>query len=299
MIPYHIPVLAKESIDALNIKPKGVYVDATFGGGGHSKLILDKLDTDSRLIGFDQDEDALANVIDDDRFTFVHHNFRFLKRFLKLHGIRKVDGILADLGVSSHQLDEAERGFSYRFDAKLDMRMNQQSGENAADLLNTLNAEALQNLFSLYGEVRNSKMLASAIVAKRQASSIRTIGDFLAVLDPLIRGQRNRYLAQVFQALRIAVNDEMGALADFFQQAGEVLNPGGRLVVITYHSIEDRLTKRLLKTGNVEGTVEKDFYGNINKPFKVMTKKAIVPTPEEIKRNPRSRSAKLRIGEMG
>ena len=299
MIPYHIPVLAKESIDALNIKPKGVYVDATFGGGGHSKLILDKLDTDSRLIGFDQDEDALANVIDDDRFAFVHHNFRFLKRFLKLHGIRKVDGILADLGVSSHQLDEAERGFSYRFDAKLDMRMNQQSGENAADLLNTLNAEALQNLFSLYGEVRNSKMLASAIVAKRQASSIRTIGDFLAVLDPLIRGQRNRYLAQVFQALRIAVNDEMGALADFFQQAGEVLNPGGRLVVITYHSIEDRLTKRLLKTGNVEGTVEKDFYGNINKPFKVMTKKAIVPTPEEIKRNPRSRSAKLRIGEMG
>lgn len=298
MIPYHIPVLAKESIDALNIKPKGVYVDATFGGGGHSRLILDKLDTDSRLIGFDQDEDALANVIDDDRFTFVHHNFRFLKRFLKLHGIRKVDGILADLGVSSHQLDEAERGFSYRFDAKLDMRMNQQSGENAADLLNTLNAEALQNLFSLYGEVRNSKMLASAIVAKRQASSIKTIGDFLAVLDPLIRGQRNRYLAQVFQALRIAVNDEMGALADFFQQAGEVLNPGGRLVVITYHSIEDRLTKRLLKTGNVEGMVEKDFYGNINKPFKVITKKAILPTPEEIKRNPRSRSAKLRIGEM-
>lgn len=298
MIPYHIPVLAKESIDALNIKPKGVYVDATFGGGGHSRLILDKLDTDSRLIGFDQDEDALANVIDDDRFTFVHHNFRFLKRFLKLHGIRKVDGILADLGVSSHQLDEAERGFSYRFDAKLDMRMNQQSGENAADLLNTLNAEALQNLFSLYGEVRNSKMLASAIVAKRQASSIKTIGDFLAVLDPLIRGQRNRYLAQVFQALRIAVNDEMGALADFFQQAGEVLNPGGRLVVITYHSIEDRLTKRLLKTGNVEGRVEKDFYGNINKPFKVITKKAILPTLEEIKRNPRSRSAKLRIGEM-
>lgn len=298
MIPYHIPVLAKESIDALNIKPKGVYVDATFGGGGHSRLILDKLDTDSRLIGFDQDEDALANVIDDDRFTFVHHNFRFLKRFLKLHGIRKVDGILADLGVSSHQLDEAERGFSYRFDAKLDMRMNQQSGENAADLLNTLNAEALQNLFSLYGEVRNSKMLASAIVAKRQASSIKTIGDFLAVLDPLIRGQRNRYLAQVFQALRIAVNDEMGALADFFQQAGEVLNPGGRLVVITYHSIEDRLTKRLLKTGNVEGMVEKDFYGNINKPFKVITKKAILPTAEEIKRNPRSRSAKLRIGEM-
>lgn len=298
MIPYHIPVLAKESIDALNIKPKGVYVDATFGGGGHSKLILDKLDTDSRLIGFDQDEDALANVIDDDRFTFVHHNFRFLKRFLKLHGIRKVDGILADLGVSSHQLDEAERGFSFRFDAQLDMRMNQQSGESAADLLNALTAEELQNLFSLYGEVRNSKMLAKAIVAKRQSTSIKTIGDFLGILDPLVRGQRKRYLAQVFQALRIAVNDEMGALADFFEQAAEVLNPGGRLVVITYHSIEDRLTKRLLKTGNVDGIVEKDFYGNIHRPFKVITKKAILPSTEEIKRNPRSRSAKLRIGEL-
>lgn len=297
MIPYHIPVLAKESIDALNIKPKGVYVDATFGGGGHSKLILDSLDTDSRLIGFDQDEDALANVIDDNRFTFVHHNFRFLKRFLRLHGIRKVDGILADLGVSSHQLDEATRGFSYRFNAQLDMRMNQQAGETAADLLNSLTAEDLQTLFSRYGEVRNSKMLANAIVEKRQALTIRTIGDFLAIVEPLIRGHRQRYLAQVFQALRIAVNDEMGALADFFQQAMEVLNPGGRLVVITYHSIEDRLTKRLLKTGNVEGLVEKDFYGNIQRPFKVITKKAILPSPREIKENPRSRSAKLRIGE--
>ena len=297
MIPYHIPVLANESIDALNIKPKGVYVDATFGGGGHSKLILDKIDTDSRLIGFDQDEDALANVIDDDRFTFVHHNFRFLKRFLRLHGIREVDGILADLGVSSHQLDEAERGFSYRFNAQLDMRMNQQSGETAADLVNTLTAEALQELFSKFGEVRNSKMLAKAIVDKRQATTIKTIGDFLGIVEPLIRGQRHRYLAQVFQALRIAVNDEMGALADFFQQAMEVLKPGGRLVVITYHSIEDRLTKRLLKTGNVEGIVEKDFYGNIKRPFKVITKKAILPSPQEIKVNPRSRSAKLRIGE--
>ncbi len=298
MIPYHIPVLAKESIDALNIKPKGVYVDATFGGGGHSKLILEQLDTDSRLIGFDQDEDALANVIDDDRFTFVHHNFRFLKRFLKLHGIRKVDGILADLGVSSHQLDEAERGFSYRFDAQLDMRMNQYAGETAADLLNALTAEDLQLLFSQYGEVRNSKMLAKAIVAKRQSSSIKTIGDFLGVLDPLVRGQRKRYLAQVFQALRIAVNDEMGALDDFFQQAREVLKPGGRLVVITYHSIEDRLTKRLLKTGNIDGVVEKDFYGNITRPFKLIPKKAILPSPEEIKQNSRSRSAKLRVGEL-
>jgi 16S rRNA (cytosine1402-N4)-methyltransferase len=298
MIPYHVPVLAKESIDALNIKPKGIYVDATFGGGGHSKLILNELGTDSRLIGFDQDEDALANVIDDDRFTFVHHNFRFLKRFLKLHGVSKVDGILADLGVSSHQLDEAERGFSYRFDAQLDMRMNQHAGETAADALKAMSAEELQTLFSQYGEVRNSKMLAKAIVAARQSTSINTIGDFLTVLEPLIRGQRKRYLSQVFQALRIAVNDEMGALDDFFQQAQEVLNPGGRLVVITYHSIEDRITKRLLKTGNIKGVVEKDFYGNITRPFKIITKKAILPSQEEIQRNPRSRSAKLRIGAL-
>ena len=297
MTPYHIPVLAKESIEALNIQPKGVYVDATFGGGGHSKLILNNLDTDSRLIGFDQDEDALKNSLPDERFTFVHHNFRYLKRFLKLHGHRKVDGILADLGVSSHQFDVPERGFSFRFDADLDMRMDQQSGYTAADLLNRLSAAELQSMFSRYGEVRNSKMLAQAIVSNRQSAKFQTIDDLLTTLTSLVRGDRNRYLAQVFQALRIAVNDEIGALEDFFQQAQEVLKPGGRLVVITYHSIEDRITKRFLKTGNAEGLIDKDFYGNISRPYKIITKKAMLPSTEEIKRNPRSRSAKLRVGE--
>ena len=298
MIPYHIPVLAKESIDALNIKPKGVYVDATFGGGGHSKLILNNLDSDSRLLAFDQDEDAQANNIPDSRFTLVHHNFRYLKRFLKLHGHRKVDGIMADLGVSSHQFDVPERGFSFRFNADLDMRMDQQSGLTAADLLNRLSAQELQDVFSRYGEVRNSKMLAKAIVAQRQSVHFQTIDDLLTTLTTLVRGERNRYLAQVFQALRIAVNDEVGALEDFFQQAQEVLKPGGRLVVLTYHSLEDRITKRFLKTGNAEGVVEKDFYGNITRPYKIITKKAVLPSSEEIKRNPRSRSAKLRVGEM-
>lgn len=297
MIPYHIPVLAKESIEALNIQPKGVYVDATFGGGGHSKLILNNLDSDSRLIGFDQDEDALTNNLPDERFTFVHHNFRYLKRFLKLHGHRKVDGILADLGVSSHQFDVPERGFSFRFDADLDMRMDQQSGQTAADLLNRLSAVELQSVFSRYGEVRNSKMLAQAIVSNRQSAKFQTIDDLLTTLTSLVRGDRNRYLAQVFQALRIAVNDEIGALEDFFQQAQEVLKPGGRLVVITYHSIEDRITKRFLKTGNAEGAIDKDFYGNISRPYKIITKKAMLPSAEEIKRNSRSRSAKLRVGE--
>lgn len=295
---YHIPVLAKESIDALNIKPNGVYVDATFGGGGHSKLILDRLGENGHLLGFDQDDDAQANIIDDPRFTFVDHNFRYLKRFLRLHGFDKIDGVLADLGVSSHQLDEASRGFSYRFDAALDMRMNREEGQTAAELLNNLSAGELQDVFSKYGEVRNSKMLAQAIVSSRSLGKLQTVGDFLSILDPLVRGQRRRYLSQVFQAIRIAVNDEMGALADFMTQVSEVLKPEGRFSVITYHSIEDRLVKRFLKTGNVEGQVEKDFYGNIQRPFKVITRKAILPNEEEIKRNPRSRSAKLRIAEQ-
>ncbi len=294
---YHVPVLATESIDALNIKPNGVYVDATFGGGGHSKLILERLGEEGHLFGFDQDEDAQENIIDDPRFTFVDHNFRLLKRFLRLHGHSKIDGVLADLGVSSHQLDEASRGFSYRFDAALDMRMNREEGQTAADLLNRLSAGELQEMFSQYGEVRNSKMLAKAIVGSRLSGKLQTVGDFLSILEPLIRGQRRRYLSQVFQAIRIAVNDEMGALSDFMSQVSEVLKPTGRFSVITYHSIEDRLVKRFLKTGNVEGVVEKDFYGNIQRPFKVITRKAILPTEEEIKRNPRARSAKLRIGE--
>lgn len=294
---YHIPVLATESIDALNIKPNGVYVDATFGGGGHSKLILDRLGENGHLLGFDQDEDAQANIIGDPRFTFVDHNFRYLKKFLKLHGHAKIDGVLADLGVSSHQLDEASRGFSYRFDADLDMRMDRETGQTAADLLNSLSAGELQDVFSKYGEVRNSKMLAQAIVGSRLSGKLQTVGDFLSILDPLIRGQRRRYLSQVFQAIRIAVNDEMGALSDFMTQVSEVLKPEGRFSVITYHSIEDRLVKRFLKTGNVEGQVEKDFYGNIQRPFKVITRKAILPGEDEVKRNPRARSAKLRIAE--
>ena len=294
---YHLPVLAKESIGGLAIKKEGVYVDATFGGGGHSRLILEALATDGQLLGFDQDEDAKGNVLEDERFTFVHHNFRFLKRFLRLYGHRKVNGILADLGVSSHQLDVAERGFSYRFDAALDMRMNQSQELSAANVLSTYSTEALQSLFSRYGEVRNAKTLAQHIVNERKQEPIETIGQFLNILEPMIRGHRARYLSQVFQALRIEVNDEMGALEDFLKQSLEALAPKGRLVVISYHSIEDRMVKNFFKTGNIKGEQEKDFYGNITRPFKVITKKALLPTDEEISQNPRARSAKLRIGE--
>ena len=294
---YHEPALARESIDALAIRTGGIYVDATFGGGGHSRLILNELGAEGRLLGFDQDEDALANILEDGRFTFVHHNFRFLKRFLRLHRIQEVDGILADLGVSSHQLDVAERGFSYRFDAALDMRMNQQQEKTAASLANTYDADALQDVFSRYGEVRNARTLAQRIVEERRHRPIETIGAFLAVVEPVIRGHRARYLSQAFQALRIEVNDEMGALQEFLEQSLEVLKPGGRLAVITYHSIEDRMVKNFLKAGNFEGRQEKDFYGNIQRPFKVISRKAIVPSEEEVQQNPRARSAKLRIGE--
>lgn len=294
---YHVPVMAKESLEGLAIHADGIYVDATFGGGGHSGLILEALGDKGRLLGFDQDEDALANVPDDERFTFVQHNFRFLRRFLKLYGIRKVDGILADLGVSSHQLDEGTRGFSYRFDHDLDMRMNQSEGTTAADLLHTYMEEDLVRVFSEYGEVRNSKTLAAGIVQARQGKRIRTVGDFLTAIDPFIRGARWKYLSQVFQALRIEVNDEIGALEAFLEQSLEVLKPGGRLVVISYHSLEDRLVKNFLKSGNLQGEQQKDFYGNIYRPFKVISRKALLPTPEEIKVNPRARSAKLRVGE--
>lgn len=296
---YHLPVLAAESIAALTIQPGGVYVDATFGGGGHAKLILQELGDKGRLLGFDQDEDALRNALDDPRFTFVQSNFRHLKRFLKLHGVRAADGILADLGVSSHQFDEATRGFSYRFEAALDMRMNQEDDRTAATILNEYSAEELQQVFSEYGEVRNSKTLAQRIVEERRGRPIQTVNDFLTILEPLIRGQRLRYLSQVFQALRIEVNEEMEALRDFLEQSLEVLKPGGRLVVITYHSLEDRMVKFFLKTGNAEGEVKSDFYGNIARPFKVITKNAIEPSEAEITENPRARSAKLRVGEKG
>ncbi len=294
---YHDPVLLKESIEALNIKEDGNYVDATYGGGGHSSLILQKLAAKGHLFGFDQDEDVLPNVFENERFTFIPHNFKYLKRFLKLNGVVQVDGILADLGVSSYQLDQAERGFSFRFDADLDMRMNQQSDVSAAEILNNYDAKSLQNIFSLYGEVRNAKTLAIAIDAERRKKPIKAINDFLQILGPLIRGNRNRYLAQVFQALRIEVNDEIGALKIFLEEANEVLKPGGTIVIISYHSLEDRLVKNFFKTGNFEGEVIKDFYGNIERPFKIITKKAMLPSDMEIKRNPRARSAKMRIAE--
>ncbi len=294
---YHEPVLLEPCLDYLNIKPDGVFVDVTFGGGGHSKMILKRLGEEGQLLGFDQDPDAEKNAPDDKRFKFVKSNFQYLKNFLRLNGIAQVDGILADLGVSSHQLDQAERGFSYRFEADLDMRMNYNDGKTAADVLNEYSAEALQKVFSQYGEIRNSKTLAEAVVASRHSRKIERIGDFLSLLDPLVRGQRLRYLSQVFQALRIEVNDEMKVLEAFLQQALEVLAPQGRLVVMSYHSLEDRIVKNFLKTGNIEGTVVKDFYGNINRPFKVITKKPIIPSEKEIKENPRARSAKLRVGE--
>ena len=296
---YHLPVLATASIEALAVKRDGHYVDATFGGGGHSRLILDRLGPDGKLYAFDQDADALANVPDDERLVFNHHNFRYLKRFLRLHGQRpgSIDGLLADLGVSSHQFDEAERGFSFRFDAPLDMRMNQQGDTTAADLLATYSADELQRLFSRYGEVRNAKTLARAIVEARRDGPPTTIGAFLDLLGPLIRGSRNRYLAQVFQALRMEVNEEEQVLEELLQGAWEMLRPGGRLVVLSYHSIEDRLVKNFLKTGNAAGEVARDWYGNIRRPYKLLTKKAVVPSETEIARNPRARSAKLRVAE--
>lgn len=294
---YHEPVLAAEAIAGLAIAPGGIYVDATFGGGGHARLILEQLGPAGRLIAFDQDADAEANLPKDDRLLFVPHNFRYLKRFLRLHGVSAVDGILADLGVSSHQFDEGARGFSFRFDSALDMRMDQREEKTAARIVNTYDASALQDVFSRFGEVRNAKSLAMAIEEARTHREIRTIADFLAILEPLIRGQRARYLAQVFQALRIEVNDEMGALQDFLEQSLTVLHPGGRLVVISYHSLEDRMVKQFMKTGDIQGALEQDFYGHIHRPFRLITKKAMEPGAEEQHRNPRSRSARLRIAE--
>ena len=294
---YHDPVLLKESIEALAVQRDGVYIDATFGGGGHSRLILERLGPEGHLLAFDQDEDALANLPDDDRFIFNHHNFRFLKRFLRLHGFLQVDGILADLGVSSHQLDTAERGFSYRFDAELDMRMNRQLERTAADVVNSYSAVGLQEVFSRYGELRNARTLAQQLVDARSARPLRTVGDLVGVAEMLIRGPRDRYLAQLFQALRMEVNDELGALRELLEASLEMLKPGGRLVVIAYHSIEDRLVKQFLKTGNVDGEVQRDDYGNIFRPFRILTKKALTPPAAEIDRNPRARSARLRVGE--
>lgn len=299
MSDYHIPVLAHECVDYLNLRPGGVYVDVTFGGGGHSRLILERAGAmDIRLFGFDQDEEARANALDDERFTFVAANFRHLRNYLRLHGVSQIDGLLADLGVSSHQFNQAERGFSYRYDAALDMRMGKVADRTAADIVNNYEADDLQKVFGEYGEVRNAKSLAVAVVAARERTPIVTIQDFLDVCDPWVRGTRPRYLAQVFQALRIEVNDEIGALTDLLAQATDLLIPNkGRLVVMSYHSLEDRITKNFLKTGNADGNVTKDFYGKIDRPYKVLTKKPILPKAEEIQQNSRARSAKLRVGE--
>ena len=294
---YHTTVLLNEAVTALAIRLDGIYVDATFGGGGHSRLILEKLGEMGRLIAFDQDLDVQQNLIDDPHFVFYNHNFRELKRMLRFGGIKKTDGILADLGVSSHQFDEADRGFSYRFDAPLDMRMNQAAGKTAADILNSYSAIELQRVLSEYGEVRNARTLAQALVLAREGRRFKDISDLMAILTPLSIGDKMRYLSQVFQALRIEVNDEMGALKDFLQQSLEMLASGGRLAVITFHSLEDRLVKNFMKSGTFDGELQTDFYGNINRPFKVISKKPIEPSAAEVKANPRSRSGKLRIAE--
>lgn len=295
---YHVPVLLQESICGLNLQDGGIYVDVTFGGGGHSREILRRMGKESRLFSFDQDEDAERNIVDDSRFTFVRSNFRYLRNFLRYYGVEEVDGILADLGVSSHHFDDSERGFSFRFDGKLDMRMNRRAGMTAADVVNTYDEERLTDVFYLYGELKNSRKLANVLVKARARKPFDTIGDFLEVVKPLYgREREKKELAKVFQALRIEVNEEMQALKEMLYAATEALKPGGRLVVITYHSLEDRMVKNLMKTGNIEGKADQDFYGNVKTPFRLINNKVIVPANEEILRNPRSRSAKLRIAE--
>lgn len=295
---YHVPVLLNESIDGMNIRPGGIYVDVTFGGGGHSKEILTRLDDTAHLYSFDQDEDAEKNIVNDHRFTFVRSNFRYLSNFLRYYDVEEVDAILADLGVSSHHFDDSERGFSFRFDGKLDMRMNKRAGITAAEIVNTYSEERLADIFYLYGELKNSRKLASVIVKARASKPIVTIGDFLEIIKPLFgREREKKELAKVFQALRIEVNQEMEALKEMLYAAIEALKPGGRLVVITYHSLEDRMVKNIMKTGNIEGKAEQDFFGNVQAPFKLVNNKVIVASEEEVAHNPRSRSAKLRIAE--
>lgn len=297
MSEYHVSVLLDESIDNLKINPKGKYVDVTYGAGGHSKSILNNLSAEGHLFAFDQDQDAVANVVDDAKFTLIEANFRYLRRFLRLEGISEVDGILADLGVSSHQLDVPERGFSYRFDAPLDMRMNAEADLTAAILLQTYSEEALVNILSRYGEVRNSRTLAKALVNARKLSEIRTTYDLNRILDKHIMGPRMKYLSQVYQALRMEVNDEIGALEEMLSEGYELLKPGGRFVVITFHSIEDRVVKNFFKTGNFDGELEKDEFGHIFRPFTLVNKKVIMADSKEQKINVRSRSAKLRVAE--
>jgi len=303
---YHIPVLLNESIDGLNIQPGGIYVDVTMGGGGHSHEILKRLDANAHLYSFDQDADAEANLkqnhgddlLNDERFTFVCSNFRYLKNWMRYHGVEQIDGLLADLGVSSHHFDDESRGFSFRFESPLDMRMNKRSSKTAADIVNNYAEEALADILYLYGELKNSRKIASLLVKARQEKKIETTGDFIAVVEPLFKREREKKdLAKLFQALRIEVNGEMSALKELLTSVVDILKPGGRLSVITYHSLEDRIVKNIMKAGNIEGKIEQDFFGRINTPFKLINNKVIVPTDEEQEQNPRSRSAKLRIAE--
>ncbi len=296
---YHIPALLHETIEGLNIQPSGIYVDVTFGGGGHSREIIKHLNNEGHLYSFDQDQDTFKNRLDDDRFTFVHSNFKYIKNFLQYHNVEKIDGLLADLGVSSHHFDDASRGFSFRFDGKLDMRMNQQSTITAEYILNNYSEEQLADIFFYYGELRNARSIARTILKSRALSPIVQISQFVEVLKPYFgREKEKKDMARVFQALRIEVNQEMEVLKKLLTSCLEIVKPGGRIAVLTYHSLEDRLVKNFLKSGNFEGKIEKDFYGNRVSPIKAINNKVIIATDKEVELNPRARSAKLRIGEI-
>jgi 16S rRNA (cytosine1402-N4)-methyltransferase len=310
---YHVPVLLGQSVDGLNIQPGGIYIDVTFGGGGHSSEILSRLDDNAHLYSFDQDPDAEQNTmhsenakegnepkrfVDDSRFTFVRSNFRYLKNWMRYYGIEHIDGLLADLGVSSHHFDDETRGFSFRYDAPLDMRMNKRAGKTAADIVNNYEESALADIFYLYGELKNSRKIASTLVKARAEKPIATTQDFIKAVEPLFKREREKKdMAKLFQALRIEVNHEMDALKDMLKAATELLKPGGRLSVITYHSLEDRIVKNVMKTGNAEGKMKQDFFGKTETPFKLINNKVIIPDKDEQEKNPRSRSAKLRIAE--
>ena len=295
---YHVPVLLKESVDGLDIKPDGIYVDVTFGGGGHSREILNRLGKNGHLYSFDQDEDAERNILNDNRFTFVRSNFRYLRNWMRYYHVEQIDGLLADLGVSSHHFDDETRGFSFRFDAPLDMRMNKRSGTTAAEILNNYNEDQLADIFYIYGELKNARRIAAAIAKARIGKAIETTADLMQATENLFQHEREKKeTAKLFQALRIEVNHEMDALKEMLYGAQEMLRKGGRLSVITYHSLEDRIVKNIMKAGNAEGKVRQDFFGRIEAPFQQISNKVIIPDEEEQQRNPRSRSAKLRIAE--
>ena len=295
---YHVPVLLQESVDGLDIKPDGIYVDVTFGGGGHSREILNRLGKMGHLYSFDQDEDAEKNILNDNRFTFVRSNFRYLRNWMRYYGVDQIDGLLADLGVSSHHFDDETRGFSFRFDAPLDMRMNKRSGMTAAEILNNYDEDQLADIFYIYGELKNARKIATAIIKARSVKAIETTADLLQATESLFQREREKKeIAKLFQALRIEVNHEMDALKEMLSGAQTVLREGGRLSVITYHSLEDRIVKNIMKAGNAEGKVSQDFFGRIEAPFRQISNKVIIPDEEEQLRNPRSRSAKLRIAE--